>query len=338
MNQFFYKRGLTDGLPIVPPTDEEVKEMLTGTDLPADHVIAKIHAMFGKATVEKIAINAVMAGCLPTYMPVLIAATQVLTEPGTLYPTYAACTGSNGPLWILNGPLRNDLNIDCGTCALSRRDIPNATIARAMGLIVQNIGGFRNGIEAMGTVGFVGRYHMLVGENEEESPFEPLHVEHGLSKEDSAVSVFFPNSIIHEGIYGTDADSIMRTIVYVNFNSQKGLWCYVMPPTNAKVLAEAGWTKKGIQEFISEHSRVPAYRDRPMRGGQWPLNPMDTRRILPLERVRFIVAGGTGVWGAICAASLPFPAQWVTKKIELPANWDKLVEKYKNLVPTHVRY
>jgi len=339
VNRFSYRRGWTDGLPVVPPTEEAVKEMLTGTDLPADHVVGKIPSMLGKATVEKIAVNAVMAGCLPTYMPVLIAATEAIVDPMTIYEEYATCTGSNGPLWVLNGPIRDDLNVSSGTCALSRTEIPSAAIPRAMGLIIQNIGGFRNGMEAMGVVGSVGRYHMLVAENEEESPWEPLHVEHGLEKDDSAVGLFFPNSFIQTGVWGSDADSVMRTIVQNNFNSQRGLFCYIMPPANANTLADAGWTKQGVREFISEHARVPVSRDLPLRWEEsWPLGPMDTRRIMPTDWIRIIVAGGAGTWGVMCAGSLPLGAKWVSKKVQLPANWKKLVAKYKDVVPMHVRY
>ena len=147
----------------------------------------------GKATVEKIAINAVMAGALPTYMPVLIASVQALWTPdGT--PCATVSTGSWAPFWIINGPIRKDLHINSGSGALSPGDMANATIGRAMGLITKNIGGIRKGIEDMGFLGNPGKYSMVMAENEEESPWEPLHVEQGFKKEDSAITVFFPNS------------------------------------------------------------------------------------------------------------------------------------------------
>ena len=119
VNRFFYKRGWTDGLPIIPPTEEAVAEMLTGTDLPADHVVARIIPRSGKATVEKIAINAVMAGALPTYMPVLIAGVQALLDPQVFFTLTEVSTASWVPFWIINGPIRKDLHINCGSGAFS---------------------------------------------------------------------------------------------------------------------------------------------------------------------------------------------------------------------------
>jgi hypothetical protein len=115
VNRFFYKRGWTDGFPITPPTEEEVTEMLTGTDLPAGHVVADLVPRAGKATIEKIAINAVMAGALPTYMPVLIAGVQILADPTSGFGGWGVSTGSWSPLWVINGPLRNDLHVNSGS-------------------------------------------------------------------------------------------------------------------------------------------------------------------------------------------------------------------------------
>jgi len=123
VNRFFYKRGWTDGLPVMPPTAEEVAEMLTGTDLASDHVIGKLIPRLGKVTVEKIAINAVMAGALPTYMPVLIAATEILMDKRVYFGQFGVSTGAFAPMWLINGPIRNDLHINCKTGILSPGDI-----------------------------------------------------------------------------------------------------------------------------------------------------------------------------------------------------------------------
>ncbi len=195
VNQFFYRRGWGDGLPLIPPTEEAVAEMLTGTDLAPDFLVGKFGPRLGKATVEKIAINAVMAGALPTYMPILIAGVQALMEPATRFDTMQDSQGSWAPFWIINGPIRKDIRINTGVGALSPGDIANAAIGRAMGLIIKNIGGIRKGIEDAGALGNPGKYTMVLGENEEESPWEPLHVEYGFKKEDSTLTVFFPNLV-----------------------------------------------------------------------------------------------------------------------------------------------
>jgi hypothetical protein len=154
VNQFFYRRGWTDGLPIIPPTEEAVAQMLAGTDLPADHVVAKIIPRLGKATIEKIAVNAVMAGALPTYMPVLIAGVIAAYGPKSRKgPWQLGSTLSPAPFWIISGPIRNDLHVNSGSGILNPGDIANAAIGRAMGLIVKNIGGIRKGIEDMAVIG-----------------------------------------------------------------------------------------------------------------------------------------------------------------------------------------
>ena len=194
VNTFFYKRGWTDGLLVKPPTEEAVLEMLKGTDLPPDHLVATCPPRLGKATVERIAINAVMAGALPTYMPVLIAGVQALIEYG-YFQGQAVSAGSWAPCYLINGPIRHDLRVNSGPGVMSPGDMANATIGRAMGLIVKNIGGIRKGMEDMGTMGNPGKYTLVIAENEEESPWEPLHVQGSFEINDSALSIFMQDSV-----------------------------------------------------------------------------------------------------------------------------------------------
>jgi hypothetical protein len=341
VNRFFYKRGWTDGFPIIPPTEEEVAEMLTGTDWPADHLVAKIIHRLGKATIEKIAVNAVMAGALPTYMPVLIAGVQALLEPEAMFGTTEVSTGSWVPFWIINGPIRRDLHINSGQGALSPGDIANAAIGRAMGLVIKNIGGARKGVEDMGTYGNPGKYSMVTGENEEESPWEPLHVEHGFPKEDNTVTLTFPTDFSGASPYGSDANGILRGILARLNAPNRGL-TVMLNAQHAKALSEEGWTKKEIAAFLCEYARVPAYQHQ-LFWGQWgpervrpPLNAMDSVSILRSpENVRILVAGGVG---GLALRLVTGGRSWVTKKVQLPANWDKLVAKYRDIVPTYIRY
>ena len=194
VNRFFYQRGWGDGLPIIPPTEEAVAEMLTGTDLAPDHLVTKIIPRMGKATVEKIAVNAVMAGALPTYMPVLIAAVQALMDPKARFDIFEVSTGSWAPFFAINGPIRNDININCSSGSLSPGNIANAAIGRAMALVVKNVGGARKAVEDMGVIGNPGKYSLVIGENEEESPWEPLHVDRGFNKDESTLTTFLPNT------------------------------------------------------------------------------------------------------------------------------------------------
>lgn len=347
-NRFFYKRGWGDGLPLLPPTEAAVREMLAGTDLPPDHVVAKIDPRGGKATVEKIAINAVMAGALPIHLPILIACVEAATDAHAHLGSYGVSTGSWAPWWIVSGPVRNDARVNCGTGALSPGDIANAAIGRAMGLVIKNVGGARKAVEDMGVYGNPGKYSSVIGENEEGSPWEPLHVEQGFAAGDSAVTVFFPNCFAQIWQYGSDDKGILDTLIYNLLPGRSGLTCLLMTPQQAKTLAKKGWTKAMIRKYVYEFGRVPAYRHSiSHEGGGWtikkletlPPNPMAPVPIVPSpEHIRVLVAGGPGAFMGIAMGAGLVGAQFVTKKIQLPAAWPKLVAKYKSLVPAYEKY
>ena len=329
VNQFYYRRGWTDGLPIIPPTEEAVAEMLTGTDLPPDHIVAKIIPRKGKATIEKIAINAVMAGALPTHMPVLIATVQALDDPKTRFDTFEVSTGSWAPFLAVNGPIRNEININCSSGALSPGDIANAAIGRAVGLIVKNIGGARKAIEDMGVIGNPGKYSLVIGEHEEESPWEPLSVERGFNKEDSTVTIFFPNTFIQAVPVGTDAKGILDTLSGMVSSTMSSL---ILIPSWARVLSSEGWTKQKVREYLAEKASPGGTTGLP--GAKSPQRPDLDKSLM------ILVAGGSGSFIALLRSAGPgfFENSFVTKKIELPKDWDKLVAKYKNLMPNYEKY
>jgi hypothetical protein len=354
VNRFFYKSGWSDGLPIIPPTEEAVANMLTGTDLPPNHLIGECPPRNGKATVEKIAINAVMAGALPTYMPLLIAGLQALLEYG-YFRGQAVSAGSWSPCYMVNGPIRKALNINSGTGAMSPGDMANAAIGRAMGLIVKNMGGIRKGIEDMGSFGNPAKYSMVIAENEEESPWAPLHVQQGLNRDDSAVTVSCPNSFAQSIVYETSDDGILRSLIYNSPPGQRGPTTIILIPAHAKILAGNGWSKEDIAAFISEFARSPLSHT-PYYWKAWLsiprkevkgiagrkgllLNPKDppdasVRIFTGPELIKLFVAGGGGA--AYCRLS--GAGRWTTKKIALPVNWDKLVAKHKGIVPLYLKY
>jgi hypothetical protein len=339
VNRFFYRRGWTDGFPVIPPTEDEVAEMMKGTDLPPDHIVGTVIPRLGKATIEKIAINAVMAGALPTYMPLLITAIEILQMPEAGFGTWEVSTGSWIPFWIINGQIRHDLHINSGQGALSPGDIANATIGRAMSLIIKNIGGARKGIEDMGIFGNPGKYTMVLAENEEDSPWEPLHVQQGFKKEDNTVTVSFPNSVYHTSPFGSDAKGILNGITATARGTNLTI---VIQPQHARTLGEEGWTKKQLAEYISEYTRLPAYKtsayylDWSPKRPRPPFNAEDSVRMIPSPNsIRTVVAGGAG---GLMIDLISGGGAWTTKKVTLPANWDKLVAKYKDIVPNYVRY
>jgi len=350
VNKFFYKKGWGDGFPIIPPTEEAVAEMLAGTDLPPDHVVAEIIPRYGKATVEKIAVNAVMAGALPVHMPVLIAGVKAIMEKKAYFAVPEVSTAGYSPMWIMNGPVCGDLNIKSGPGALSPGDISNAAIGRSMGLIIKNIGGARKGLEDLAVFGNPGKWSMVIAEDEEGSPWAPLHVDQGFKKGDSTVTVFFPNSFSTLWPLGKDTKGILEGVIYnVSPSLGNGLFCLMLPERHARTLAENKWSKQQIAKYIAEYARVPAYRHPLYRGGvtvdtekhRPPLSPDDP---IPIwyspDLIRVVVAGGPGNTMALFYGGFQGGEDhdFVTVKIDLPPNWDKLVEKYRNLVPVYEEY
>jgi hypothetical protein len=329
VNRFYYSKGWTDGLPVIPPTDEAVAEMLTGTDLPPDHVVATIIPRKGKATIEKIAINAVMAGALPTYMPILIATVQAFSDPKSRFDTFEVSTGSWAPSLTINGRIRRDINVNCSSGSLSPGNIANAAIGRAVGLIVRNIGGARKAVEDMGVIGNPGKYSLVIGEDEEASPWEPLSIERGFNKEDNTVTVFFPNTFIQTVPGGTDAKGILDTLVSVGTTSMSSV---ILIPSWAKVLSREGYTKQKVKEYIAEHS-APTANIAGFTNTAAPTK-MDT------ENLMILVAGGPGSFIGLLRSVGPgfFENALITRKIELPKNWDKLAAKYKDLKPNYEKY
>jgi hypothetical protein len=330
VNRYYYKSGWTDGLPIVPPTENRVAEMMAGTDLAPDQVVAKVIPRLGKATVEKIAINAVMAGALPTHMPVLIAAVQALADQRTRFDTFEVSTGSWAPFFAINGPIRHDIHVNFSSGSLSPGNIANSAIGRAIGLIVKNIGGARKAVEDMGVIGNPSKYSLVIGENEEETPWAALQVERGFKKEDNTLTVFFPNSYIQSVPMDTSAEGIAQALA----NLQPwNMSCLIVIPSHAKILADAGWTKEKLKEFILKNapSRLPVRKESGDVLSQ-PPSAVDPSGLM------ILVAGGPGAWMAVLRSVGGIQNDFVTRKIELPRNWDKLVAKYKDVVPTHVPY
>jgi hypothetical protein len=349
VNHFFYRRGWTDGLPIIPPREEAVTEMLTGTDLPREHSLGKLQSRLGKATIEKIAINAVMAGALPTYLPVLIAGTIDLleSEQGFMgYTTFGFSTGSWAPFWVINGPIRDQLNINKSSGAFSPGNIANAAIGRAMGFIIKNIGGVRKGIEDMGVMGNPMKYTMVIAENEEESPWEPLHVEHGYKKDDSTISLSFPQTFLQHYPPGSDSASILHSVIDNITRSMR--YTIVFNPQTARNLAREGYTKEKIKKYITEKKLITASQAKMQSsvvvvpGTDLQQASSDISKMVPLIKdyrfIQVIVGGGPGAFVAHLIGGGATPGKKEIQKIVLPKNWDKLVAKYKNVVPVYAKY
>ena len=360
VNQFFYKRGMADGLPLIPPTEEAVAEMLTGTDLPPDELIGAIPPRLGKATVRNIAINAVMAGALPVYMPVIIAMVRAFMKTH-YFGGQSISGGSWAPVAIVNGPVRKDININSGLGLLSPGDMANSALGRTLQLIIKNIAGIRKGIEDMGNYGNAGRYSSVIAENEEESPWDPLHVQQGMLPTDSAVTVTHPSSylVTHGGPHAdTSPDGLLKMLCY-HFPPTEGVITFLVNPTLAKILAVGGWNKSDMADFIAEYARAPLHQlshywvsgiNIPRRAGIFAHRLNEGKKAMLLnikddpmasipklsspDWIRFVVCGGSY---ATVGMYLGGPL-WASQKIELPKNWDTLVKKYKDMIPKYALY
>lgn len=305
INDFFYQKGMTDGLPIVPPTEERVWRMIDALGRAPQEVVAEVPPGMGKATIEKLAVNAVMAGCLPEYFPVLVAAVEALCEPKFNLTAIQATTNPVGPLLILNGPIRQRIGINCKAGCMGPGWRANATIGRAVRLVLINIGGGAPGPVDKAVQGYPGKYTFCFGENEEESPWPPLHTERGFRPEDSTVTVVGaqgtsniielsprPEDLIHSLTYG------MVNVGVNNFLIGQGEPLLVLNPLHARVLADAGWTKDSLREHLFEHARAPIswFSKRALERGTFEGRIKNGMVSMVREPSQFmlVVAGSTG--------------------------------------------
>src|SRR5205814_4857031 len=186
----WFDKGVTDGLPVVPPTRERVQAMLAATSRARDELLGEMPPNYGRVTVEKAAVNAVMAGCRPEYLPVVLAATECACDPAFNLHGVATATHCSAPLIVVNGPVRQRIDLNCSSGVVAPGYRANATLGRALRLLMINVGGARPGEISMSTFGHPGRYTYCIGEHEEASPWPPYHVARGLPPGSSAVTLF----------------------------------------------------------------------------------------------------------------------------------------------------
>jgi len=263
MFQYFINRGWSDGLPVLAPTEAAVEEMIAAGAVARDAVFGVILPLNGIATAEKIAANAVMAGCLPEYFPLLLAALRCVVRPGFNLDGVQTTTGNVAPLTIVNGPCRQRLQINSGGNALGQGWRANATIGRALRLVLCNIGGAAPGGYDKATLGQPAKYTFCLGENEEENPWEPLHVERGLEREADAVSAFGCSGVNSAvDMASQTAKGLLKTFALTmvggftsGVTSTETL--LIVCPEHAAILAEGGYSKAAIRAELFELARVP---------------------------------------------------------------------------------
>src|SRR5512132_1695172 len=188
--EIWFDKGVTDGLPVVPPTRERVERMLAGTTRDRGELIGEMAPNYGRLTVEKAAVNAALAGCRPDYLPVVLAAAECACDPAFNLHGVATSTHFSAPLIVVNGPIRARIELNAGAGVFGPGHRANATIGRALRLIVRNVGGAAAGGITMSTLAHPGYFTFCIAENEEESPWSPLSVEAGFAPGESVISVF----------------------------------------------------------------------------------------------------------------------------------------------------
>ena len=187
--EFCFRQGWSDGLPVVPPTEARVRAMLEATRLPPAQQVGFVAHRAVSITAEKVAINAVLAGCRPEYMPVVVAAVEGISDPRFSYHGPGTSTAGAGVLVIVNGPIARELDVNAGDNLFGPGWRANLTIGRAVRLVMRNVCGSRPGTLDRGTLGHPGRLAYVIAENEADSPWTPLHVERGFRAEQSTVTV-----------------------------------------------------------------------------------------------------------------------------------------------------
>ena len=248
-----YENGWTDGLPVVPPTAERVERMLSGTDREPDELIAAVPPKWGRATVEKVAINAVMAGCKPAYLPLILTAVKAMTAEQFNLHGVQVTTSHVGPMLVVNGPIRKQLEINDGFNLFGQGYRANATIGRALRLICTNIGGALPGELDRAAFGHAGKYTCCIAEKEEASPWDAMHVDRGFQADDSTVTIFAaagPQTVNDHG--SNTAEGILNTIAQ-NISApgnSSGETLLVIGVEHAKTISEDGFSKTDVWRYI----------------------------------------------------------------------------------------
>ena len=309
--EVWFEKGVTDGLPVVPPTRERVERMLAGVRRRRDELVGEMPPNYGRLTVEKAAVNAVMAGCRPEYLPVLLAAAECACDPAFNLHGMSTSTHFSAPLIIVNGPVRARIGLNCGFGVFGPGYRANATIGRALRLLMINIGGARPGETSMSTFGHPGRYTYCIGEHEEASPWPPYHVTRGFAAGASAVTLFAGEA--PHGI-SDHASRTARALAGSLGWSMAGLWnskhfplyshtLLIVGPEHAHTFADDHWTREQLARHLYEAVRVPYASLLPdedhgegtnLRYGKTPPAPGALIAKFPSpEEIHIVVAGGT---------------------------------------------
>ncbi len=301
-----HQLGCTDGLPVVVPSRERVERMVLATCLDGDLVIGEMGPALGACTVEKLATAAVMAGCTPDHMPVVLAAALAVMDSSFDLTEMQATTHCTAPLLLVNGPARHECGgIASGSGALGPGHRANASIGRALRLTMINIGGGRPGISDMALLGHPGKFTFCLAEAEEESPFEPFHVSRGFDVADSALTVIgaeAPHSILavtdadDPGTCDRLLDALAGGFANTATNNAAiggGAAVVVLNPDHANALAAVGHSRSSIAEAIQQRALRPSRNETNLLGSS------ERSCFATPDDVLVCVAGGSGLYSVV---------------------------------------
>ncbi|MFC4941950.1 hypothetical protein [Pseudonocardia sp. GCM10023141] len=315
-----------DGLPLVPPTEDRVQRMLEHCVRPADESLGAVAPYYGLATIEKLAIIAVMAGCRPAYFPILLTAVQAVIKPEFNLYGIQATTSPVAPLILVSGPIAEQVGMNAGDNAFGQGNVANATIGRALRLVLIILGGGTIVPQVdRATHGFPAKYSFCASENVAATPWQPFAVRRGLEPATSAVSVFGVHGF-HSMIdmVSSTAEELMPSLSAgvaasgTNNMTHGGEGLLVLSPEHAEIIHGSGWTIRDVQNYLFEHARIDMTRLAPALRTY-----LRTRRPKWVDQDRYpvtdspddyqvIVVGGTGIH------SVFLPSFGSTRAVTLP--------------------
>jgi hypothetical protein len=328
MIETYYEKGVTDGLPVVPPSRASLDAMLEAGGLRADALVATMASRDTPIMADKVAINAVMAGCRPEYMPVVVAAVKALCDPDFNGHGPATTTGSTAIAIIVNGPIAKTLEINSTDNLFGPGFRANATIGRALRLVMMNVLNCRPGQLDRSTLGNPGKYSLCFAENEEESPWEPLHVERGFRPSDSTVTLYAAiGQTVTLNSYGKTPELILLSMAdamsYLGSHNimGQGELVLVFPRECTEVFKEFGWDKSRIRRFLFDHAGRSVAELKRAACLPEEIEPEDetTRRNVVSRPEDFVIVAAGGRVGSHAAClpgwGLDFPSRSVTLPI-----------------------
>jgi hypothetical protein len=335
VNARFQARGWTDGLPIVPPTIGRVEAMLDLAGRPGTDALGEVEPLRGVATLEKVAANAVMAGCRPEYFPVVVAAVEAVLDPRFNMRGVQTTDENVAPLLVINGPVAAALGVNASYGALGPGWPANATIGRALRLVMHNVGGGWPGAVSFAGVGQPGRYTLCLAERAEASPWPPLHVELGFRAEQSTVTVLRAESAINVTGGLVELASAMGSAASLFTMAHGGRVAVIVAPHVAARLAREGWTKDDVRRRLHAEGRLPAAAWRAswlhatLQPDAWPawVREGAAAGAVPAverpEHIAVIVAGADlAIPQCVYFPSWGHPPCRVTREIALPRDWE----------------